>query len=307
MFRMRFVKLNSLLSRCEFVLCRYPGIRCRSTAVGDSVITDYTKDVSKSSDHVLPEKAVPLITHRNLNFLPKFERSRQAWVENFDTLQEKKLGIIDLHPKIFGEMPHTDVIYENVRWQTKYKKVDFAHCKVRSEVHGGGRKPWPQKGLGRARHGSIRSPLFKGGGCVHGPRSPTVHFYMLPFYTRILGLTSMLSVKLAQDDLHIVDSLEIPTDDPSYLEELISERCWGVSALLIDDTDVMPRNITAATSSINHINLMPVYGLNVHSMLKHETLILTLAAVEKIEEKILFHLNRTDSRKKMQKFELSQV
>lgn len=63
---------------------------------------------------------------------------------------------------------------------------------------GGGRKPWPQKGMGRARHGSIRSPLFKGGGVAHGPRSPATHFYMLPFYQRVLGLTSTLSIKLAQ-------------------------------------------------------------------------------------------------------------
>lgn len=74
----------------------------------------------------------------------------------------------------------------------------FAHSKTRAEVSGGGRKPWPQKGLGKARHGSIRSPLWRGGGIAHGPRSPTTHFFMLPFYSRVLGLITALSIKLAQ-------------------------------------------------------------------------------------------------------------
>lgn len=89
--------------------------------------------------------------------------------------------------------------------------------------------------MGRARHGSIRSPLFKGGGVAHGPRSPTPHFYMLDFYSRILGLTSTLSVKLAQDDLHVVKDLEIPTEDQTYMEELIKTRNWGPSVLFVDE------------------------------------------------------------------------
>lgn len=69
---------------------------------------------------------------------------------------------------------------------------------------------------------------------IHGPKSPTPHFYMLPFYSRLLGLTSALSVKFAQDDLHIVDSLELPTEEKSYVEELVKERLWGPSVLFVD-------------------------------------------------------------------------
>lgn len=252
------------------------------------------------------EKCLPLITSRELKYLNPYEPPRQAWVESLDSVEEKKLGIIDLHPDIFGVMPRIDVIHENVRWQSHYKRVSYAHTKVRSEVHGGGRKPWPQKGQGRARHGSIRSPLWKGGGIVHGPRSPTTYFYMLPFFKRVLGLTSTLSIKLAQDDLHIVDNLEIPTDDPQFLEDLIHERNWGISVLFVDVPDIMPRNITAATDQIKHMNLMPVYGLNVYSMLKHETLVLTLDAVNKIEERILYQLHRPDDKEKMKKFKNNQ-
>lgn len=83
---------------------------------------------------------------------------------------------------------------------------------------------------------------------------------MLPFYNRIHGLTTALSVKLAQDDLHIVSDLEIPTNEKSYIEDLIVERNWGPSVLFVDTDEIMPENITLATEEINHINMMPVYG-----------------------------------------------
>lgn len=124
-----------------------------------------------------------------------FVEKRQAWIENTDTVEEKKLGMIELHPEVFAAQPRVDVIQENIEWQRKYRYVSFATAKTRAEVRGGGRKPWPQKGGGRARHGSIRSPIFVGGGVAHGPRSPTTHFYMLPFYKRVMGLTATLSVK----------------------------------------------------------------------------------------------------------------
>lgn len=89
-----------------------------------------------------------------------------------------------------------------------------------------------------------------------------------------------------------MDSLEIPTDDPEYIQDLIDTRFWGFSALFVDDTDYMPENITYALAEFPSYNILPVYGLNVRDMLKHETLILTLAAVEKIEQKLLFHSSR---------------
>ncbi|XP_055542280.1 39S ribosomal protein L4, mitochondrial [Wyeomyia smithii] len=227
---------------------------------------------------------------------------RSVWIENLDTIEEQKLGIAELSCEVFGATPRIDIVHQNVHWQRMYRFVSFSHSKTRNEVRGGGRKPWAQKGLGRARHGSIRSPLWRGGGIAHGPRSPTTHFYMLPFFTRVLGLVSTLSIKLAQDDLHIVKDLEIPTDDPQYLRDLVQERVWGPSVLFIDSSDIMPRNITAGVDAIDHINLMPVYGLNVYSMLKHNTLVLTESAARDIETKLSEQLHRNDSRALMKKF-----
>uniref|UniRef100_A0AAR5QE61 Large ribosomal subunit protein uL4m n=2 Tax=Dendroctonus ponderosae TaxID=77166 RepID=A0AAR5QE61_DENPD len=136
---------------------------------------------------------------RAFDFPEPYIKARQVWLESLDTIDERKLGLLELHPKVFGAAPRIDIIHQNVRWQTLYRYVSFAHTKSRFEVRGGGRKPWPQKGTGRARHGSIRSPLFKGGGVIHGPKAPTPHFYMLPFFTRLHGLTSALSAKFAQD------------------------------------------------------------------------------------------------------------
>uniref|UniRef100_A0AAG5CV80 Large ribosomal subunit protein uL4m n=1 Tax=Anopheles atroparvus TaxID=41427 RepID=A0AAG5CV80_ANOAO len=234
--------------------------------------------------------------------LTEWRSPREAWLENMNTVEEKKVGIIELNNAVFGAAPRIDIVHQNIEWQRKYRFVSFAHSKTRNEVRGGGRKPWPQKGLGRARHGSIRSPLWKGGGVAHGPRSPTTHFYMLPFYNRVLGLVSTLSIKLAQDDLHIVKDLEIPTDDPQYLRDLVQARLWGPSVLFVDASDILPKNISLSTETIHHFNLMPVFGLNVYSMLKHNTLVLTESAIKDIERKLLEHINRNDARALMSKF-----
>lgn len=104
----------------------------------------------------------------------------------------------------------------------------------------------------------------------------------------------MLSCKHAQDDLVIVDSLEIPSKDQKYMEDLIEARRWGISILFVNDIDIMPVNITLATDKMETVTLMPFYGLNVYSMLKYDTLVITLEALNKIEDRLLFNLHRSD-------------
>ncbi|XP_076655916.1 mitochondrial ribosomal protein L4 [Halictus rubicundus] len=263
-----------------------------------AVVSERTTS-SEPIDPVISKKS-----YRDEKF--QYQKVRQVWLENLDTVESKKLGLVYLHPTIYAAAPRIDIIHQNVRWQRMYRYVSYAHTKTRAEVRGGGKKPWAQKGLGKARHGSIRSPLWRGGGVIHGPRSPTPHFYMLPYFTRVAGLCCTLSVKLAQDDLYIVNDLEIPTQESSYIEEMIKERGWGPSVLLVDTEDTMPLNITAATDSIKHVNLMPAYGLNVYSMLKHNTLVLTERAARLIEDRLLYQLNRPDYAKLTDKFKLSQ-
>ena len=139
-----------------------------------------------------------------------------------------------------------------------------------------------------------RSPIFFSGGKAHGPRGVKTWYYNLEYSKRVAGLIHTLAVKFAQDDVHIVRDLEIPSSDSKYIEDLVDDRCWEITTLFVDDTDIFPENITEATDAIFHMNLMPVHGLNVHSMLKHKTLVLTLSALEKLEEKLIFAHRRLD-------------
>lgn len=260
----------------------------------NSVQVDHDDDDDDGVYEVQARPPLPMITSRKIEFPNPYVAPKQAWLENMDTINSQKLGIIDLHPDIFACPPRMDLLHRNTKWQVLYKYINYDWAPTRAERPGGGRKPLPQKGTGYHRAGSIRAPQRKGGGVDHGPRGPLSKFYMLSESDRVHGLCIALSVKYAQKDLHIVDSLQIPSDEPEYLQDLLDTRFWGFSALFVDDTDRMPQNIALAANEVGHVNLMPVYGLNVYSMIKHETLVLTLRAVEKIEKKLLEKLNSSE-------------
>jgi len=241
------------------------------------------------------------------NIPVQYGEPRQVWVDSLATVKEQRKGIIDLHPEIWSVYPRIDIIHRNLIWQQQYNVVNYNHVKNTHEMiyaYGGGRKPWPQKGTGRARQGSRRAPQWVNGGKPHGARGPNPLYHMIHYHLRVYGLTHTLSVKIAQDDVHVVDTLEdLPTGDPNFLLDLVRARGWAKSCLIVDTDDVFPLNITSATEEIPHINLMPVYGLNVNSMLKHETLVLTERAVEQLTDKLLYALHRTDikERKRLNK------
>jgi len=267
-----------------------------STAAAEQSQAEQSTSADTGTVSSSAHRNLPLMTSRPLAHLPLHAKPKQVWLETLSTSEDEKLGFVDLHPDIFATFPRIDILWFNVFWQRLYRYVDYRHVKNRAEMRGGGRKPWPQKGTGRARQGSIRAPHFIRGGKTYGPRGPTSYFFMIPKYMRILGLRAALSVKLAQDNLHIVDSLDMPTDDPEYLKDLVESRDWGLSVLFVDDTDVAPKNIALATDRIKPYNIMPVYGLNVYSMLKHETVVLTLAALERIEERLLRQMHSVEFR-----------
>ena len=261
--------------------------------------------------------------------------TREAWIESLvlpeyaaaEDQGEDESQLIQLHPEIWSVRPRIDIIKKNVDWQADYKKVRFEKALNKYEMPFGmyGR-PWPQKGscvcnkesrrtqmhllfecvtkrfsfffsgTGRARHASIRTSQWNNGGKCFGPRGLKSYYYMLPMSMRVLGLVHTLSAKFAQDDVHFVKDLEIPDDEPEYVEKLIEERSWGISTLFVGVEDIFPEKLTAALTTINHVNMLPVYGLNVQSMLKHKNLVLSVDALSYLENRLLYHLHRPDGK-----------
>nr|XP_022333934.1 39S ribosomal protein L4, mitochondrial-like [Crassostrea virginica]XP_022334125.1 39S ribosomal protein L4, mitochondrial-like [Crassostrea virginica] len=300
-------RINKCLNACpriEFKRNLWRSSLCQQKI---DITLKYTDEANASKDNREPTlyekflqnpKSVPLITSRKMEYPNKYRPPRQAWLETLSTAEDHKLGMLDLHPDVFAVHPRLDILYHNLRWQEFYKKIDYNWTPSRGDLDVTHRKQMPQKRSGRARNRNRSSVMFRTGAKPLGPRGPRALFYMLPKHYRVQGLCTALSFKYAQNNLHIVDSLEIPTDDPEYIQDLVDTRFWGFSALFVDDTDYMPENITYALADYPHYNLLPVYGLNVRDMLKHETLILTLAALERIEQRLLYHSNRSRSSSK---------
>lgn len=233
--------------------------------------------------------------HADQLYNPKVTPCRQAWLENFIGEKRQLIDIIDLHPSVFGVFPRIDFVSKAVQWQLSYRNINYISMPTRNELPGGTRKPWPQKGTGRARHGSTNSPIWLKGGWARGPRGPITSYRILPHYNLVNALRCMFTIKLAQDDLKIVDTIDkYVSEDPKELEDALAGRRWGPSTLIVDKRDVFPEPLVNACNQVNHINLMPTYGLNTLSMCKHETLIMTKAAVRDIEEKLLEQLLRVD-------------
>ena len=195
------------------------------------------------------------------------------------------LGTINLHRFVFGAPARVDILHRVVVWQRAKRRAGLAKVKDRSEVRGGGRKPWPQKGSGRARHGSIRAPQWRGGGVVHGPRGPKSYDYPLPKKVKNLGLRAALSIKYSQGDLTVVDALQVPSDKSSDVLPILERENWK-SVLLVDGGDV-DTNLCCATDDLENVDVLPSRGLNVYSMLLRDKIVLSFGAVQLLQERLL--------------------
>lgn len=146
-----------------------------------------------------------------------FVKTPQAWISTLETIEDEKIGLIDLHPDVFRTSPRIDILHRNITWQSVYRNVQMTKMLTKAEMPGGGKKPWPQKKTGRAHVGSNRSPQFIRGGFANGVRGPRTWFYMLPDPIRVQGLCVALTLKHAQDDLHIVDNIQnLQNGDPKF-------------------------------------------------------------------------------------------
>src|SRR3990170_2347063 len=197
------------------------------------------------------------------------------------TLDAKAEGDITLDDAIFGVEPRADILHRVVTWQLANRRGLARAARERSDVARTGKKFGRQKGGGTARHGDRRAPIFVGGGKAHGPRvrdfNPSLNKKV-----RALGLKMALSSKAAAGQLVVLDNLDVKDGKTRELREKLSGLGFGKTALVIDG-DALNVGFARASSNLQSINLMPAVGANVYDIMRHETLVLTRAAVEKLE------------------------
>jgi len=198
------------------------------------------------------------------------------------TLDAKAGGDIQLDDAVFGVEPRADILHRVVTWQLSNRRGLARGARERSDVNRTGKKFGKQKGGGTARHGDRRAPIFIGGGKAHGPR---VRMFTLGLNKKVraLGLKMALSSKAMGGQLIVVDNLDMGTDAKTKsLFAKIGQLGFGKTALVIDG-DALNVGFARASSNLGGLNLIPAMGANVYDIMRHETLVLTRAAVEKLE------------------------
>jgi large subunit ribosomal protein L4 len=197
------------------------------------------------------------------------------------TLDAGKSGDIELKDDIFGIEPRADILHRVVTWQLINRRAPARAAQERSDVNRTGKKFGRQKGGGTARHGDRRAPIFIGGGKAHGPRA-RVFTSSLNKKVRQLGLRMALSSKARDGNLVVLDNLDVAEGKTKELRSKLGQLGFGKTALVIDG-DALNVGFARASSNLGSINLLPAVGANVYDIMRHETLVLTRAAVEKLE------------------------
>ena len=194
---------------------------------------------------------------------------------------KEKVSRVELDKKIFGREVNPHLLYEVVKMQLASRRKGTASTKNRSRVRGGGKKPWRQKGTGRARAGTIRSPLWTGGGIVFGPL-PRDYSYRVNKKAKKAALRAALSSKLKENKLFILDNFNLAEiKAKSFLS--ILEHLKIEEALIIDNTNI---NLEKSARNVSSVKVLRPEGLNVYDILKYDSLIITQPGLEKIAESL---------------------
>ncbi|MCK5514321.1 MAG: 50S ribosomal protein L4 [Deltaproteobacteria bacterium] len=194
----------------------------------------------------------------------------------YNTNKEKVSQVV-LDEKVFGCEVKPHLLYEVVKMQLANRRAGTASTKNRSHVRGGGKKPWRQKGTGRARAGSIRSPIWKGGGTTFGPL-PRDYSYRLNKKVKKLALRTALSVKLKEDKLLILDNFNLPEIKTKGVITTLN-RFDIKDAFIIDDSNL---HLEKSASNVPFVKVLRPEGLNVYDILRYDKLIITQSCLEKI-------------------------
>ncbi|OYD84753.1 50S ribosomal protein L4 [Azospirillum brasilense] len=198
-------------------------------------------------------------------------------------LNNETVGEIELADEIFGLPSRTDILARMVNWQLAKRRAGTHKTKTISEISGTGKKPYRQKGTGRARQGSMRSAQFRGGATIFGPVVRS-HEHDLTKKVRKLALKTALSTKAAEGKLLVLDAASAETHKTKELAVRLASL--GLSSALIIDGANLNENFARASRNIPLIDVLPEQGANVYDILRRDTLVLTRNAVEQLEARL---------------------
>ena len=199
------------------------------------------------------------------------------------SLDNKKQGEVDLADDVFGLPARPDILARVVNWQLAKRRAGTHYTKATGDVNGSTAKIYKQKGTGRARHGSRKVNIFRGGAVAHGP-VPHSHYFKLPKKVRALGLKTALSAKQAEGKLIVLDSAKLDSPKTRDLINRLSEI--GLSSALIVDGAALDDNFRRAAANIPGIDVLPSIGANVFDIMRRDTLVLTKDAVDALEARL---------------------
>lgn len=204
-------------------------------------------------------------------------------------LKNQKVGTLDLSDSVFGAEVNEALIYEAVRHSQAGLRGGNAKVKTRHEVSGSGKKLWKQKGTGRARMGSIRSPIWRHGGTVHGPVVRD-YSYKLPRKMQLGALRSALSVKLRDGELKIIQAFDLTDHKTKSLAVALKALEANRKVLLVDvlleseEGQSMPRNLALSARNIEGVKVLPSREVTVYDLLGHQLVLMSEAAARKLSE-----------------------
>lgn len=196
------------------------------------------------------------------------------------------VGKVNLNPSIFEVPERPDLIHQAVLYQLAAARKPIAHTKTRAEVRGGGKKPWRQKGTGRARASTIRSPLWRGGGITFGPTKERNFKKKMNKKMRRLALFSALTDKAKENKIILLDKIEFKEIKTKRVEEMLNKLPIKQGIILLV-TDKLDPKLELSCGNLPYLKTLPYNSLNVYDILKYDFILTTKEAIKKIEEQYL--------------------
>ena len=193
----------------------------------------------------------------------------------------KSAGTVKVSDKVFGVKPKQSVIHQVVTWYLANGRAGTASAKTRAEVSGGGKKPWKQKGTGRARAGSSRSPLWRGGGVVFGPK-PRDHGFSLSKKLRKVALCMALTDKVMEKKIRVIEGLKMAAPKTKEMVRLLGSLGLPLDVLLVSDE----QNVMKSGRNIEKVEVLKVRDVHVYATVKHAEVLISKEALVDIEKRL---------------------